>query len=541
MKLALIALLGTFLLQFASLTDTADDGESALSLRNPGYPDTYISLIEVDVTSPDHWVTLHWTGKYAKNQKTGPFYSSPGRGLGANDCDDLIESNQVDSNCTPKGRLIVEGFSETLPSNSEATFTTWIDMRREVAIHYYPEVPEYPASAGCIRLKDQEAAQLIHDNAVIGKTVVEIGGKWTRPVNRDKLREQLIFHEGRRSKVYNDSLDNPTIGVGFNLGRADAKESLRAVGAAYDDILAGEQTLSDEQIDSLLDRDIEEAIDNCHEIFPNFSTLTDVRQRVLVDMMFNLGLKRFQTFKKMISAAKARDFDKAADEMKDSRWYVQVKGRAVTLEAMMRTGVKDDEVVIVDDSEPIVDCRMTREEALDGIRSDCSEAVRNKLQLVDVEYYSFDGKLHQGQLLIDRALVSEIQVIFQIAREYRFPIGSVIPLSDPRFRKDGVWDDELSMEANNTSAFNFREWIGEQVRSQHALGRAIDINPMQNPYINRDVLLPLGASFDPSTPGTLSAEHPVVQAFLELGWEWGGFWRNQKGYQHFEKPLRGVH
>ena len=71
--------------------------------------------------------------------------------------------------------------------------------------------------------------------------------------------------------------------------------------------------------------------------FPNFAGLSDVRQRVLVDMMFNLGKPRLEKFKKMIANVNKGDFAKAADEMKDSKWYTQVKKRGRVLEQMMRT------------------------------------------------------------------------------------------------------------------------------------------------------------------------------------------------------------
>jgi peptidoglycan L-alanyl-D-glutamate endopeptidase CwlK len=128
--------------------------------------------------------------------------------------------------------------------------------------------------------------------------------------------------------------------------------------------------------------------------------------------------------------------------------------------------------------------------------------------------------------------------VFALALQEHFPIYSVIPVSDKRFRKDGRWDDELSMEANNTSAFNYREITGGGRLSNHAYGRAIDINTFQNPYIKNGIVLPHGAKYDPSVAGTLTADHPIVRAFLQLGWVWGGNWTSPKDYQHFEKPLK---
>src|SRR5215210_1679710 len=173
---------------------------------------------------------------------------------------------------------------------------------------------------------------------------------------------------------------------------------------------------------------------------------------------------------------------------------------------------------------PIVDSRMTKKEAFEGLDPKCPEELRKRQKVVKVKYYSADGKIHQGQLVIDRDLVKDIKKVFALALKERFPIYSVIPISDKRFRKDGRWDDELSMEANNTSAFNYREITGGGRLSNHATGRAIDINPFQNPYIKGDLILPRGAKYDPSSAGTLTSDHLIVRAFLELGWVWGGNW-----------------
>jgi peptidoglycan LD-endopeptidase CwlK len=187
---------------------------------------------------------------------------------------------------------------------------------------------------------------------------------------------------------------------------------------------------------------------------------------------------------------------------------------------------------------PIIDSKMTDREAFEGLDPKCPEDIRKRQKVVKLKYYSPDGKIHQGQLVIDTELRNDIKKVFALALKERFPIYSIIPISDKRFRKDGRWDDELSMEANNTSAFNYREITGGGRLSNHAYGRAIDINPFQNPYIKDGLVLPYGARFDPSIPGTLTADHSIVRAFLQLGWVWGGNWTSPKDYQHFEKPLK---
>lgn len=187
-------------------------------------------------------------------------------------------------------------------------------------------------------------------------------------------------------------------------------------------------------------------------------------------------------------------------------------------------------------SNPIIDAQMTRDEALDGLNPDCPPEILDKQRLVTVTYWSFDAKVHRGQLVVDEALVDDVQQVFAVALEHRFPIASVIPIAHPRFRKDGVWDDHLSMAANNTSCFNYRSIEGGRKLSNHAMGRAIDINPVQNPYVRGEIVLPPGSSYAPVRAGTLHADDPIVRAFTERGWTWGGTWQTLKDYQHFEKP-----
>lgn len=188
--------------------------------------------------------------------------------------------------------------------------------------------------------------------------------------------------------------------------------------------------------------------------------------------------------------------------------------------------------------DPVIDSNMSETEAFDGLNPECPDEIIKRQKIVMVRYYSFDRRIHQGQIIIDADLENDIRTVFEEALKLGFPVCSVIPVSDKRFRKDGRWDDELSMEANNTSAFNYRFITGSSTRiSKHAHGRAIDINPVQNPYIKENTVLPKGAEYAPDIDGTLTGDHPVVRTFLRLGWEWGGNWTSRKDYQHFEKPL----
>ncbi len=130
------------------------------------------------------------------------------------------------------------------------------------------------------------------------------------------LRDQLLLHEGLRLFPYTDTAGKLTIGVGRNL---------------TDNGLSREEALL------LLDHDIVTAITECAQ-FPWFAGLSDIRQRVIVDMMFNLGPARFKHFTAMITAVATGDYEAAAEQMLKSLWAKQVGQRAKTLAAMMRTG-----------------------------------------------------------------------------------------------------------------------------------------------------------------------------------------------------------
>ena len=97
------------------------------------------------------------------------------------------------------------------------------------------------------------------------------------------------------------------------------------------------------------------------------------------------------------------------------------------------------------------------------------------------------------------------------------------------------WDDDASMTNNNTSAFNYRFIYKTNSLSNHAYGRAIDINPVQNPYILSDgTVMPEGAEYNLATLGTIT--FAIAKIFKSRGWEWGGDWLRVKDWQHFEKP-----
>jgi GH24 family phage-related lysozyme (muramidase) len=136
----------------------------------------------------------------------------------------------------------------------------------------------------------------------------------------------LAKHEGREKHVYLDTLNIPSIGIGFNLQRGGARQTLTSVGANYDQVLAGAEDLTDAQIDGLFDRDLDTAFAAAHRQVTNFDNLHHNARLVVIDMMF-MGEARFAEFKKMIAALQEFDYNAAADEIANSQWYVQVKNR----------------------------------------------------------------------------------------------------------------------------------------------------------------------------------------------------------------------
>ena len=180
--LEIAAVLATLTLAWSvyGLATALEPGE-VHNLRVRDYPRTAIARIHLDLTSPDHSVTLTWRGPNAARQPTGPFRSSPGTGWGTNDCNDPVESNCPDSRCTPKGLRRVEGFMDHLADALACRYVTLIDARRRIGFHSHPgQLAPYPSSKGCVRLEPWPA-RLIHDNAVAGETEILVDGTWTPP------------------------------------------------------------------------------------------------------------------------------------------------------------------------------------------------------------------------------------------------------------------------------------------------------------------------------------------------------------------------
>lgn len=160
----------------------------------------------------------------------------------------------------------------------------------------------------------------------------------------------------------------------------------------------------------------------------------------------------------------------------------------------------------------------------------------DELSAVDVSFWGYDGLVRTGRLIVATDLAEEMVAIMHELFEARFPIERMEPVD--------VYggDDNQSMAANNTSAFNCRQVTGGSAWSEHSYGRAIDINPLVNPYVMGSTALPPeGAAYadrEQDAPGMIHAGDVVVDAFAARGWEWGGYWTSPKDYQHFSTTGR---
>jgi len=152
---------------------------------------------------------------------------------------------------------------------------------------------------------------------------------------------------------------------------------------------------------------------------------------------------------------------------------------------------------------------------------------------VTMTYWGFDHAAHVGTLVVNRSAVAPAVAAFRTMYDARFPIRQLRPIA----AYGG--DDNRSMNADNTSAFNCRLAVsnGPKSWSMHAYGEAIDIDPLENPYrLNGKVLPPAGAPYmDRSNvrPGMVVPGSVPVRAFSALGWGWGGNWSSTPDYQHF--------
>ena len=156
-----------------------------------------------------------------------------------------------------------------------------------------------------------------------------------------------------------------------------------------------------------------------------------------------------------------------------------------------------------------------------------------QLRLLTMSYWGFDGQPHTGTMVVDSAVASAVLDVFARLFAGHFPIHRMQP-------EDAYGgQDPASMADDNTSGFNCRDAVapGPPAWSVHAYGEAIDVNPVENPYLEGDqVQPPAGAQFLDRAdyrPGMAVAGGQLVAAFASVGWLWGGRWTSSPDYQHF--------
>ena len=152
--------------------------------------------------------------------------------------------------------------------------------------------------------------------------------------------------------------------------------------------------------------------------------------------------------------------------------------------------------------------------------------VDNDIVKVKVNYVNFDGIESEGILEVHKDIKDEVISIFSEIKQKGFPIFKIETIDKYDF------DDEKSVVANNSSAYNFRFVSGSTKLSDHSIGLAIDINPKQNPWVSPNALNKF--TYVPGEKGTIEKGDEVVSIFEKYGWSWGGNWRNPD-YQHFFK------
>ncbi|RYE06262.1 MAG: M15 family peptidase [Rickettsiaceae bacterium] len=159
-----------------------------------------------------------------------------------------------------------------------------------------------------------------------------------------------------------------------------------------------------------------------------------------------------------------------------------------------------------------------------------------KLKLISVEYFDFSGKVKEGCMVVHTVIAKAVVGIFKELADLKFPIAKMSTID----RYEG--DDDRSMKDNNSSCFNYRKIANSSELSMHSYGLAIDINPLQNPYIVIDpinhsisVHPKQGVSFlnrHNQRPGMVE---PIVHIFKKYGFDvWGGEWNTPIDYHHFQ-------
>ncbi|MCR5421948.1 MAG: M15 family metallopeptidase [Lachnospiraceae bacterium] len=163
---------------------------------------------------------------------------------------------------------------------------------------------------------------------------------------------------------------------------------------------------------------------------------------------------------------------------------------------------------------------------------------REDLRYLHVLHKDINGVTHEGEIIVNKKIASDVLEIFKVLYENNYPIEKI------RLIDEYNADDEASMEDNNSSGFNFRFIQGTDKISKHGMGMAVDINPLYNPYVKEKdgnrIIEPINA--EPYTDREKQFDYKIekgdlcYEQFIEHGFIWGGEWKSVKDYQHFEIP-----
>ncbi len=158
----------------------------------------------------------------------------------------------------------------------------------------------------------------------------------------------------------------------------------------------------------------------------------------------------------------------------------------------------------------------------------------SELSYLKITYVNFQGEDKVGEMICNSRLSKELLEIFRELYEIKYPIEKIL-LAD-----EYGGDDDKIMGDNNSSCFNYRTVANTHTVSLHGLGRAVDINPLYNPYIVGGVVMPANATpyadRTKAFPHKIDENDPCCKIFKAHGWKWGGNWERSKDYQHFYKP-----
>jgi hypothetical protein len=156
-----------------------------------------------------------------------------------------------------------------------------------------------------------------------------------------------------------------------------------------------------------------------------------------------------------------------------------------------------------------------------------------QLRTLKMSYVGFDGRAHLGAMVVNESVANAVTRVFKLLYEAAFPIKEMIPESAYH------GNDNVAAAADDTSGFNCRDAVasGAPRWSVHAYGEAIDVDDVQNPYVDGEMIIPpAGARYRNRSdvrPGMAVLHGTLVDAFAAIGWQWGGRWSATPDYQHF--------